>query len=54
MMNEILNQEEIDYILVVCSENPGEQYRENSYFNAILKHGFILLIFLLFIKSVFS
>lgn len=53
-MNEILNQEEIDYILDVCSENLDEQYRDKSYFDAILKHGAILFIFLLFIKSVFS
>jgi len=53
-MNEILNQEEINYILDVCSENLDEQYRDKSDFNAILKHGAILLLFLLFIKSVFS
>ena len=54
MMNEILNQEEIDFILDVCSENPEEPYRENSYLSTILKHASILLIFLFIIKSVFS
>lgn len=54
MMNEILNQEEIDYILAVCSENPEKQYRVKYYFNTFLKHAAILLIVLFFIKSVFS
>lgn len=32
-MNEVLNKEEIDFILDVCSENPEKQYRVKYYFN---------------------
>ena len=53
-MHDVLNQEEIDFILDVCSEKTEENYKAAKFSSEMVKLGLVLAILLFFIKSVFS